>query len=129
MLTLITGATAGLCAEMARQLAAVGNDLVLTARRVDRLGRLRDEILAEHPRQSARVLRRWDGELAADRADRSRRDLAVPRDRRTLIDGRVVPDRMVGALAQHGAPVSCEMAVEVAASQATGARSIVTCSA
>lgn len=85
--------------------------------------------LAGSPRQSAWVLRLWDGELAADRADRSRRDLAVPRDRRTLIDGRVVPDRMVSALAQHGAPVSCEMAFEVAASQAAGARSIVTCSA
>ena len=49
MLTLITGASAGLGAEMARQLAALGNDLVLTARRVDRLEQLRDEILAEHP--------------------------------------------------------------------------------
>src|ERR1700738_2152339 len=49
MLTLITGASAGLGAEMARQLADLGHDLVLTARRVDRLEELRGEILAEHP--------------------------------------------------------------------------------
>jgi short-subunit dehydrogenase len=49
MLTLITGASAGLGAEMARQLAALRHDLVLTARRVDRLEQLRGEILAQHP--------------------------------------------------------------------------------
>jgi hypothetical protein len=69
------------------------------------------------------------GRRAGGRSRGRFRDLAVPRDRGTLIDGRVVPDRMVGALAQHGAPVSYKMAFEVAASQAAGARSIVTCSA
>jgi short-subunit dehydrogenase len=49
MLNLITGASAGLGAEMARQFADLGHDLVLTARRVDRLEELRDEILATHP--------------------------------------------------------------------------------
>jgi short-subunit dehydrogenase len=49
MLTLITGASAGLGAEMARQLADLGHDLVLTARRVDRLEELRGEITARHP--------------------------------------------------------------------------------
>jgi len=49
MLTLITGASAGLGAEMARQLANLGHDLVLTARRVDRLEELSVEILARHP--------------------------------------------------------------------------------
>jgi NADP-dependent 3-hydroxy acid dehydrogenase YdfG len=49
MLTLITGASAGLRAEMARQLADLGHDLVLTARRVDRLEELRGEITARHP--------------------------------------------------------------------------------
>jgi NAD(P)-dependent dehydrogenase (short-subunit alcohol dehydrogenase family) len=49
MLTLITGASAGLGAEMARQLAERGHDLVLTARRVDRLEELAGEILAKHP--------------------------------------------------------------------------------
>lgn len=49
MLTLITGASAGLGAEMARQFADLGHGLVLTARRVDRLEELRGEILARHP--------------------------------------------------------------------------------
>lgn len=46
---LITGASSGLGAEMARQLAASGHHLALTARRVDRLEALRTEILAQHP--------------------------------------------------------------------------------
>ncbi|WP_435201630.1 SDR family oxidoreductase [Janibacter sp. GS2] len=47
--TLITGASSGLGAEMARQFAALGHDLALTARRTDRLEALRTEILAAHP--------------------------------------------------------------------------------
>jgi short-subunit dehydrogenase len=46
---LITGASSGLGAEMARQFAAKGHDLALCARRTDRLEELRDEILATHP--------------------------------------------------------------------------------
>jgi short-subunit dehydrogenase len=46
---LITGASSGLGAEMARQFAAKGNDLALCARRVDRLEELRTEITATHP--------------------------------------------------------------------------------
>jgi len=49
MLTLITGASSGLGAEMARQLADHGHDLVLTARRIDRLEQLKAEILAARP--------------------------------------------------------------------------------
>ncbi|GAB2979606.1 SDR family oxidoreductase [Nocardioides montaniterrae] len=45
---LITGASSGLGAEMARQFAARGYDLALCARRTDRLEELKAEILAEH---------------------------------------------------------------------------------
>lgn len=47
--TLITGASSGLGAEMARQLAARGHDLALCARRTERLHGLREEILAASP--------------------------------------------------------------------------------
>ena len=47
--TLITGASSGLGAEMARQMAALGHDLALTARRTDRLDALQAEITAAHP--------------------------------------------------------------------------------
>jgi short-subunit dehydrogenase len=46
---LITGASSGLGAEMARQFAARGHDLALCARRTDKLGALRDEIHEHHP--------------------------------------------------------------------------------
>ncbi|GAA4781395.1 SDR family oxidoreductase [Actinomycetospora chlora] len=44
MRTLITGASAGLGAGMAREFAARGHDLALAARRLDRLEALRDEL-------------------------------------------------------------------------------------
>ncbi|GAA1938235.1 SDR family oxidoreductase [Nocardioides hwasunensis] len=46
---LITGASSGLGAEMARQFAALGYDLALCARRTDRLDALASEIGAAHP--------------------------------------------------------------------------------
>jgi short-subunit dehydrogenase len=46
---LITGASSGLGAEMARQFAARGHDLALCARRTEKLDALRDEIHAQHP--------------------------------------------------------------------------------
>jgi NADP-dependent 3-hydroxy acid dehydrogenase YdfG len=46
---LITGASSGLGAGMARRFAAMGRDLALAARRTDRLDALRDELLAAHP--------------------------------------------------------------------------------
>jgi len=52
---LITGASSGLGAEMARQLAARGNDLALCARRTERLDSLREEIRAAHPDRRVEV--------------------------------------------------------------------------
>jgi short-subunit dehydrogenase len=52
---LITGASSGLGAEMARQFAARGHDLALCARRGDRLDALREEILAQHPDRTVLV--------------------------------------------------------------------------
>ncbi|WP_433673019.1 SDR family oxidoreductase [Nocardia sp. CA-136227] len=46
---LITGASSGLGAGMARQFAARGRNLALCARRVDELEKLRDDLLRSHP--------------------------------------------------------------------------------
>jgi short-subunit dehydrogenase len=46
---LITGASSGLGAEMARQFAARGHDLALCARRTEKLEALREEIHRAHP--------------------------------------------------------------------------------
>jgi short-subunit dehydrogenase len=46
---LITGASSGLGAEMARQFAHLGHDLALCARRTDLLEELRTEVLTKHP--------------------------------------------------------------------------------
>ena len=54
---LITGASSGLGAEMARQWAAAGRDLALAARRVDRLEELRDEIRTAHPDRTVAIAR------------------------------------------------------------------------
>ncbi|HET8559861.1 MAG TPA: SDR family oxidoreductase [Marmoricola sp.] len=52
---LITGASSGLGAEMARQFAARGHDLALCARRTDRLEELKAAILAAHPGRRVEV--------------------------------------------------------------------------
>ncbi|MGA8046452.1 MAG: SDR family oxidoreductase [Dermatophilaceae bacterium] len=50
--TLITGASSGLGSEMARQLAARGEDLALCARRTERLEELRTEITTAYPERT-----------------------------------------------------------------------------
>jgi short-subunit dehydrogenase len=53
--TLITGASSGLGAELARQSADLGHDLVLCARRTGRLDELSAEITASHPGVTVRT--------------------------------------------------------------------------
>jgi short-subunit dehydrogenase len=62
---LITGASAGLGAEFARQLAPFATTLVLVARRSDRLEALRHELESRHPALTVRV-------YVADLADHTR---------------------------------------------------------
>ncbi|TCC18939.1 SDR family oxidoreductase [Kribbella speibonae] len=78
---LITGASSGLGAEMARQFAAKGHNLALTARRTDRLEALRAELTERYPQvtvvihsldvndhdQVFKVFREVDAELPLNR--------------------------------------------------------------
>ncbi|MGW6197540.1 SDR family oxidoreductase [Kribbella sp. NPDC055110] len=78
---LITGASSGLGAEMARQFAAKGHNLALTARRTERLDALKAELTARYPQativvhsldvtdhdQVFKVFREIDAELLLDR--------------------------------------------------------------
>ena len=76
---LITGASAGLGAQMAREFAARGRDLALCARRLDALTELRAELLAAHPdiRVHVRRLDVTDHDRVAEVFDAFRADLGT----------------------------------------------------
>ena len=52
---LITGASAGIGREFARQLAGRARSMILVARRQDRLAELRDELQQQHPNLAVRI--------------------------------------------------------------------------
>ena len=56
MYALVTGASAGIGLEIARYLAVKGYDLILTARREDRLEKLRGQILEKYPDRQVLVI-------------------------------------------------------------------------
>ena len=73
-LALITGASSGIGAELARQLAAKKTDLILTARRRDRLETLAAELRSKHAIQATVI----ESDLnAPDGADRLVEELTV----------------------------------------------------
>ncbi|MCZ2819628.1 SDR family oxidoreductase [Modestobacter sp. VKM Ac-2977] len=127
----ITGASAGLGQGMAREFAARGRDLVLVARRLDRLAELRDELLTSHP--GIRVV---IGELDVD--DPEAVAATVPRLAAELggIDrfianaglgkgapvgtGKAGPNRQVLVTNVLGTHACCEAAVELFRAQGSG---------
>jgi short-subunit dehydrogenase len=56
MYALVTGASAGIGLEITRYLAQKGYDLIITARREDRLQKLREQILEKYPNQKVIVI-------------------------------------------------------------------------
>ena len=76
---LITGASSGLGAEMARQLAAKGHDLALCARRTEKLESVKAEILAADParRVEARALDVNDDEQVFEVFRRFKKDFGT----------------------------------------------------
>lgn len=128
---LITGASSGLGAEMARQLAALGHDLALCARRTERLEELRAEIRASHPgvRVEVRALDVTDDDqvfevFRAFRADLGRLDRVVVNaglgKGAPLGTGGFRANRETAMTNFVGALAQCEAAMEVFRAQDAG---------
>lgn len=77
---LITGATAGIGAEFARQLAARGDDLVLVARSADRLRAIADELRGAHDVMVQIIVADLHDEAGVAAVERRIRDDAHPLD-------------------------------------------------
>ena len=93
---LISGASAGLGAGMARRFAAMGRDLALCARRLDLMEELRKELLAAHPGIRVEV-----AELDVDDPDAVARVLPELADRLGGVD-RVIVNAGIGKGASIG---------------------------
>lgn len=78
---LITGASSGLGEEMARQFAAKGHHLALTARREDRLKTLQAELTTQHPNLTVLVHRLDVNDHAAVFETFTKLDAELPLDR------------------------------------------------
>ena len=75
---LVTGASSGLGAEMARQLASRGWHVALLARRVDRLAEVARDVEAAGPRALALGVDVTDETAVRDAVARVERELGVP---------------------------------------------------
>src|SRR6516162_2614312 len=84
-LALVTGASAGLGAEFARQLAAAGHDVALVARRLDRLEALAQSLTANHGVEAYAV----------------KADLAQPDAHRVVMDAVAACNRSVDILVNN----------------------------
>jgi short-subunit dehydrogenase len=128
---LITGASSGLGAGMAREFARLGRNLALCARRTDRLETLRDELLERHPaiRVSIRSLDVNDTEAVFRTFDEFRRDLGGLD--RVIVNAGVGPGARIGTgSAEHNIRIAqtnfvaalaqCEAAVEIFREQKRG---------
>ena len=94
---MITGASSGIGAELARQLAALGHDLVLVARRADRLEALAGELRTSHGVDALAVPT----------------DLADPAQRRRLIEAVRASEKFVAGLCNNAGFGSSGRVVEL----------------
>ncbi|MBA2668948.1 MAG: SDR family oxidoreductase [Gemmatimonadetes bacterium] len=128
---LITGASSGLGAGMAREFAQRGRNLALCARRIDRLEALRNELQVRHPaiRVSIRPLDVNDTEAVSRTFDEFRRELGGLD--RIIVNAGVGPGARVGTgSAEHNIRIAqtnfvaalaqCEAAIEIFREQNRG---------
>ncbi|MGO1950394.1 MAG: SDR family oxidoreductase [Mycobacteriaceae bacterium] len=122
---LITGASSGLGAELARQSAALGHDLALCARRTDRLEELSAEITASHPQVTVRTyaLDVTDADAVREVFQAAHRDAADGLDRivvnaglgkgRKIGSGKPEANRETATTNALGALAQAEAAMEI----------------
>ena len=129
---LITGASSGLGEGMARRFAAMGRDLALVARRVDRLEALQKELLDAHPgiRVEVAAMDVDDPESvasvvpgpgrAAGRASTGSSSMPASARVRRSARGKAWANRAVLHTNVLGAHAQCEAAMEVFRAQGSG---------